>query len=70
MKEMVQSKVLASADGAKSTVREVSGMGTEGNKNYELWSVIEFVVDTGFPDNRRHCHFHASVDLVTTFASS
>ena len=55
---MVQSKVLASADGAKSTVREVSGMGTEGNKNYELWGVIEFVVDTGFPDNRRHCHFH------------
>jgi phenol 2-monooxygenase len=60
-KETIRSKFLAGADGAKSTVRDVLGMETEGDRTDELWGVVDFVPDSDFPDIRRHCNINGSV---------
>lgn len=61
-KRTIRTKFLVGADGAKSIVRDILGVETEGERTDELWGVIDFIVDSDFPDIRRHTNINANVD--------
>lgn len=46
----VHAKYAVGADGARSTIRNVLGIGFEGTKPEMLWAVVDTFIDTDFPE--------------------
>jgi phenol 2-monooxygenase len=53
--ETIHAKYVMGADGAHSWVRRQLGFQMEGASHNAQWGVIDVVLDTDFPDFRKHC---------------
>ena len=61
----IRTKHLIGADGAHSVVRRSMGVEMSGDTTDHIWGVVDFIVDTDFPDIRRHCWiFSAAGNLM------
>jgi phenol 2-monooxygenase len=53
--ETVHAKYVIGADGAHSWVRRQLGFSMEGASHNAQWGVIDAILDTDFPDFKKHC---------------
>ncbi|KAG0646828.1 Phenol hydroxylase [Hyphodiscus hymeniophilus] len=60
----VRTKHLVGADGAHSLVRRSINIELEGETSDFIWGVVDFVVETDFPDIRRRCAIHSDKGSV------
>ncbi|KAA8645075.1 putative phenol monooxygenase [Aspergillus tanneri] len=63
-RKTIRSKYLVGADGAHSVVRRCMGLEFVGESTDHIWGVVDFVVDTNFPDIRRACGIHSPAGSV------
>lgn len=63
-RKTIRSKYLVGADGAHSQVRRSMGLELIGGTTDHIWGVVDFVVDTNFPDVRRRCAIHSDAGSV------
>lgn len=63
-RKTVRSKYLVGADGAHSQVRRSMGLELTGGTTDHIWGVVDFVVDTNFPDVRKRCAIHSDAGSV------
>jgi phenol 2-monooxygenase len=62
--DMVRTKYLVGADGARSGVRKCMGLSLQGETTDHIWGVCDFVATTDFPDIRKRCAVHSDVGSV------
>ncbi|KAJ9243874.1 hypothetical protein DTO169E5_2216 [Paecilomyces variotii] len=60
----IRTKHLVGADGAHSIVRQSMGLNLEGESLDHIWGVVDFVVDTNFPDIRRRSAIHSPAGSI------
>ncbi|KAF8628701.1 hypothetical protein AX17_005924 [Amanita inopinata Kibby_2008] len=58
--EVVRAKFVLGADGAHSWVRKNFNIAMEGEQTDAVWGVVDFKVDTDFPDIRNHAVIHSN----------
>ncbi|KAF4994292.1 hypothetical protein FGRMN_5877 [Fusarium graminum] len=61
---IVRTKYLVGADGARSKVRKCMGLELEGETTDHIWGVCDFVADTNFPDIRKRSAVHSDAGSV------
>lgn len=64
VKRDIRTKHLIGADGAHSIVRQCMGLKLEGESLDHIWGVIDFVVDSDFPDIRRRSAIHSPAGSI------
>ncbi|EAW08800.1 putative phenol monooxygenase [Aspergillus clavatus NRRL 1] len=64
VRRTVRSKHLVGADGAHSVVRRCMNLELVGESMDHIWGVVDLVIDTDFPDIRRHCAIHSPAGSV------
>ncbi|RAO66308.1 uncharacterized protein BHQ10_002320 [Talaromyces amestolkiae] len=63
-RKIVRAKHLIGADGAHSKVRRSMGLQLHGDTTDHIWGVVDFVIDTNFPDIRKRCAIHSDTGSV------
>ncbi|KUL85566.1 hypothetical protein ZTR_08059 [Talaromyces verruculosus] len=63
-RKVVRTKHLIGADGAHSKVRRSMGLQLHGDTTDHIWGVVDFVIDTNFPDIRKRCAIHSDTGSV------
>lgn len=63
-RKVVRAKHLVGADGAHSKVRRSMGLQLHGDTTDHIWGVVDFVIDTNFPDIRKRCAIHSDTGSV------
>ncbi|KAH9927961.1 FAD binding domain-containing protein [Epithele typhae] len=62
--EVVHSKFVLGGDGAHSWTRSQLGIQMEGDSTNAVWGVLDFEVDTDFPDIRNQCFIHSEYGVL------
>lgn len=63
-RKTARAKYLVGADGAHSVVRRRMGLDLVGETTDHIWGVVDFVVETDFPDIRKRCAIHSDAGSV------
>lgn len=63
-RNIVRAKHLIGADGAHSKVRRSMDLQLHGDTTDHIWGVVDFVIDTNFPDIRKRCAIHSDTGSV------
>ncbi|EEA25432.1 hypothetical protein TMatcc_006344 [Talaromyces marneffei ATCC 18224] len=63
-RKVVRAKHIIGADGAHSKVRRSMGLQLHGDTTDHIWGVVDFVIDTNFPDIRKRCAIHSDTGSV------